>query len=296
MMLPILISVSVAPVSYFFCASAPLLDAASTMSAAEAMASLLLATGISGSPWMVGLRHALLLMKNSCDAGGIEYHLPAAIKKKPLRQDRRGCFFCSRPARSDHRPGGSAAHLGADDVAKQMPGLTLQLFQLELLDRGKIGGAGRDRDARQQAVKLQALDACRLLHDVGTRQIVSALLQHIHHVLRDGIAIEHEDIGSVGFGIVFVEEGIEGLHPGIVLPLRIGRILDIGRRDDVLRGVESGWLDGGADRARDAVQKVKRLPSDLGVLLDRLRGKLRNRKVDEYIGAARLQPDDVADS
>ena len=40
-MLPILISVSVAPVSYFFCASAPLLDAASTANAAaEAIAIL----------------------------------------------------------------------------------------------------------------------------------------------------------------------------------------------------------------------------------------------------------------
>jgi hypothetical protein len=35
MMFPILISVSVAPVSYFFCASAPLLVAASTARAAE---------------------------------------------------------------------------------------------------------------------------------------------------------------------------------------------------------------------------------------------------------------------
>jgi hypothetical protein len=35
MMLPILISVSLAPVSYFFCASAPLLVAASHTRAAE---------------------------------------------------------------------------------------------------------------------------------------------------------------------------------------------------------------------------------------------------------------------
>jgi len=40
MMLPILISVSVAAVSYFYCASAPLLDAANIMNAADAIASL----------------------------------------------------------------------------------------------------------------------------------------------------------------------------------------------------------------------------------------------------------------
>ena len=40
MMLPILISVSVAPMSYFFCANAPLLVAASTAMAAEKAASI----------------------------------------------------------------------------------------------------------------------------------------------------------------------------------------------------------------------------------------------------------------
>src|SRR5262245_31733089 len=43
MMLPILISLSLAPVSYFFCASAPLEEAAITASAVESTASLLLA-------------------------------------------------------------------------------------------------------------------------------------------------------------------------------------------------------------------------------------------------------------
>src|ERR1700722_17328324 len=48
MMLPILISVSVAPVSYFFCASAPLLDAAASANAA-AMTILLAMAGMSVS-------------------------------------------------------------------------------------------------------------------------------------------------------------------------------------------------------------------------------------------------------
>src|SRR5688572_12952380 len=46
MMLPILISVSVAPESYFFCASAPLLVAANMASAAEAIASFVVVEGI----------------------------------------------------------------------------------------------------------------------------------------------------------------------------------------------------------------------------------------------------------
>jgi hypothetical protein len=44
-------------------------------------------------------RHDLLVIEISDDAGGIEYHLAAAIKKKPLRLGRRGCFFSSQPGR-----------------------------------------------------------------------------------------------------------------------------------------------------------------------------------------------------
>src|SRR5882757_3499161 len=50
MMLPILISVSVAPVSYFFCASAPLADTANKANAVEAMANGLAITGMTSLP------------------------------------------------------------------------------------------------------------------------------------------------------------------------------------------------------------------------------------------------------
>src|SRR6266403_879897 len=50
MILPILISVSVAPVSYFFCASAPLADAARTTRAAERVASRRWIAGIVDLP------------------------------------------------------------------------------------------------------------------------------------------------------------------------------------------------------------------------------------------------------
>jgi hypothetical protein len=50
--LPILISVSLAPVSYFFCASAPLADAANNANAAiEAIAFLLAKTAMTFSLW-----------------------------------------------------------------------------------------------------------------------------------------------------------------------------------------------------------------------------------------------------
>src|ERR1700693_9460 len=71
MMLPILISVSVAPGSYFFCASAPLLDAASSMSAAEAIASLLGATAIRISNGWLCVYALLLLIEFLFDVAGL---------------------------------------------------------------------------------------------------------------------------------------------------------------------------------------------------------------------------------
>ena len=52
--------------------------------------------------------------------------------------------------------------------------------------------------------------------------------------------------------------------------------------------VEAGRLDHAADRGRDVVEEVQRLPADLGVLLDRLRREFRRGDVDEHVGAGRL--------
>src|SRR5438270_10067583 len=103
MMLPILISVSVAPVSYFFCASALLLEAANTTNAAEAMASLRVVTGITSLPLFenstftrIQVYRGLLdrkLLSPSCS--GYHFSQGASIKS-PLRQRRRGCFFSSQ--------------------------------------------------------------------------------------------------------------------------------------------------------------------------------------------------------
>jgi len=72
---------------------------------------------------------------------------------------------------------------------------------------------------------------------------------------------------------------------GIVLPLRIGGILQIVGRDDALRILEAGRLDHAADRGRDVVEEVQRVPSDFGDFLDRLRGEFRRGDVEEDVGA-----------
>src|SRR5947209_10094474 len=95
MILPILISVSVAPVSYFFCASAPLLEVASTMSAAEAMASLE-QTDIQNLPLDDGAR-LFTFVPFCCGATAIQYHLRAVIKNKPLRRWSKGLVQSEAP-------------------------------------------------------------------------------------------------------------------------------------------------------------------------------------------------------
>jgi hypothetical protein len=68
------------------------------------------------------------------------------------------------------------------------------------------------------------LAACFVL----SREIIATALQHMHEALRDGIAVHHVDVDPVAFGEVFGEELVEGLRDGIVLPLWIGSILQVG--------------------------------------------------------------------
>src|SRR5467141_1932984 len=100
----------------------------------------------------------------------------------------------------------SATDVGVDDVAEALPGLTLESLELNSGDRGEVGGAGIDLDARKQATELKSLDAGRLLHDVLAREIVAAGLQHMLERLRDGVGIHHKQIGPVAFREVLGEE------------------------------------------------------------------------------------------
>src|ERR1035437_9310296 len=96
MMLPILISVSVAPVSYFFCASAPLLVAASTARAAEKA---------PNRNWIAGILISLIWLNASFFLIGSAFWLLPALntlqgwpsRKSPLRPGRRGRYLVERP-------------------------------------------------------------------------------------------------------------------------------------------------------------------------------------------------------
>src|SRR6476646_1675412 len=135
MMLPILISVSVAPVSYFFCASAPLLIAASKAMAAEKA---------PNRNWIAGMWVSLISVervlfsdwKRFLAPARIQYLLPVAIKKKPPATKSKGALF-SRTWLGTLQA--LVAEFAADDVAEQLPFLALEPHHLKLLDRGEVG-------------------------------------------------------------------------------------------------------------------------------------------------------------
>src|SRR6266436_5482576 len=289
MMLPILISVSVAPVSYFFCASAPLLVTARIAMAAEKA---------PNRNWITGMWVSLVLIERVLFLSGsaswllvcIEYLLRVPIKKKPPATGSQGASFSRRswqPLRA------LVAEFAADDVAEQLPFLALEPLHLKLLDRGEVGRRGVDRHAGQQGVGRKVLQARRLLHDVFAGQVVAAHLQHLHHGLSHAVAVPDGGIELVGFGIILLEEREEFLHAGIVVPLRVRAVLAIGGRENALRILKARRLHHAADRAGDVGNDMQRLPLDLGEFLDCLRREFRGGDADEDVGAGGFQLDDV---
>src|SRR2546430_7222557 len=123
----------------------------------------------------------------------------------------------------------SAAHVAGDDVAEQFPPLALEPLQLQLADRGEVGRRGIDGDAGQQDFGAEVLEVGRLLHDVCTGEVVVALLEHLDHCLRDAVADDDRVVELVAFRKILGQEIQELLHAGVIVPLRVGDILQIGR-------------------------------------------------------------------
>src|SRR3954451_5512195 len=96
MMLPTLISVSVAPVSYFFWADAVEAEAAMSASASDAAASLPVTADIPISLFSWCVCVPFLVLPVFGDAAAIQYDLPDAFNRKPLRRGCGGCFFSSQ--------------------------------------------------------------------------------------------------------------------------------------------------------------------------------------------------------
>jgi hypothetical protein len=93
MMLPILISVSVAPMSYFFWASAPLLVAASNATAAEKAPNRNWIAGILISLGSRLSASCFLDLERFPAPADIEYPSELPIKKKPPATGSQGALF-----------------------------------------------------------------------------------------------------------------------------------------------------------------------------------------------------------
>src|SRR3954451_17370940 len=171
MMLPILISVSVAPMSYFFLRERAGADGREYREGSR-----------KGSQSQLDSRHLELPDVIECVFFiGSAFRLLAAFNtfsgepstKSPRRGSRRGGYLVERSGITDPRSSLVdrlelllVAQFAADDIAEQFPLLALEPHHLELLDGREISSAGADLDARQQGVGRKILKARRLLHDV----------------------------------------------------------------------------------------------------------------------------------
>src|SRR5260221_2434145 len=302
MMLPILISVSDAPGSYFFWAKAlPQVAASTARTAAPNRQQIAVIPkfrfGFIAFSSEVGTgSHRnqvyadcvdLSAMENASNKrvepgsdairtdralACIEYVSDQRSIKSPLRLASQRADIL--PFIQSGYPDGNAALLGcdlaADGLADQLPLLSLEPLHLQLGDRGKIGGRGVDLDARQQRIRRKVLQARRLLHDVGAGEIVTAHFQRRRQGLGCAVTIDDTRIGLVRARHVLVEELDPFLHAGIVAPLRIGAVLGVGRRQYALGVVETGRCHDAADRGRHVGDDLQRLPAELGGLLDGL--------------------------
>src|SRR5208282_1498105 len=127
-----------------------------------------------------------------------------------------------------------------------------------------------------------------LFHHVFAGQVVAALVQHVYYRRRVGGAIDVAGVCLVAARIIFVHETDPPLVAVVLLPLGVGRILQVKVGHNALGDFQTGRLQGSGDRIADAAQDVQRLPLDLRRLLDRLGGEFGDRGVDEDVATCGL--------
>ena len=127
--------------------------------------------------------------------------------------------------RSD-REGWSVTAAG-NHVTEADPGGTVEFCELDLSDRATVRRAGVHFDAGQQGGKLEVMQTECLLHNVLTREVAFALLQHLQHCLAESVSEDIEAVAGVSTGHMFGHEVAPFVHSGIIFPGGIGRILQV---------------------------------------------------------------------
>ena len=127
----------------------------------------------------------------------------------------------------------------------------------------------------KQRVRRKVLQARGLLHDVGAGEVVAAHLEHLRQRLGGAVAVDVAEPSSlVGARNVLVDEFDPFLHAGVVVPLRIGRVLGVGRREHALRILEAGRLITLPTEAETLVMICSGFQPSFSRLLDGLRARI----------------------
>src|SRR5260370_4651214 len=178
--------------------------------------------------------------------------------------------------------------LDVESFAELVPVSAAPALQLQLRPDHVVGRAGVDRDAGHGSWQHEILQAFCLLDDIFTGQIIAALLQDLledHTLLIAGQIIGIPDIRPRQ---ILREESAKVLHSRIVVPFRIGWILDECPDDHSNGVIKSSLLKGCRYRTRWKIDDQRRLPSNLGYLANRLSREFRGARDQQRLGARGL--------
>src|SRR5579875_3894525 len=117
---------------------------------------------------------------------------PDLLRIRRLRRGSRAFLPGSNPGTTSTKPAGRRVRSAppravprlccrcGKNFAETLPGFAVPFRKLQLANRMVVGGAGVHLDPRQQDLHVQIMKIGRLPHDIGAREIVSALLQDLH--------------------------------------------------------------------------------------------------------------------
>src|SRR5207344_1337950 len=97
--------------------------------------------------------------------------------------------------------------LPPEHFAEQFPLLAVEAPELRLFDKKIIVRRGVEFDARQHQRQLSIFDVCGLLHNVFTREIITALFEHLNQQLRLEITYEIENVDGIAVGVILSDPG-----------------------------------------------------------------------------------------
>src|SRR4051812_30716240 len=126
----------------------------------------------------------------------------------------------------------TSLRLDIEHFAELFPVAAAPALELKLGPNHVVRCAGVHRDARHGGRKHKILQALRLLDDISPTEIVAALLKYLLEDQTLLVAGQIVGIPEIRPRQIFREEGAVAFHAGIIVPFRVGWILDEGPNDN----------------------------------------------------------------